>query len=83
MVRIRMHTTGWCGYCVRAKALLGRRGVSYEEISLDEAAGFRELLLERTGSLTVPQIVIDGEPIGGYAELSELACAGGLDELVA
>ena len=44
---------------------------------------FRELLLERTGGFTVPQILIDGEPIGGYVELWELDRAGGLDALAA
>ena len=76
-----MYTTDWCGYFVRAKALLDRRGISYEEISLDDVVDFRELLLERTGGWTVPQILIDGEAIGGYMELWVLGCAGGLDGL--
>ena len=83
MARIHMYTTGWCGYCVRAKTLLDRRGLSYEEISLDDVVDFRGLLLERTGGYTVPQILIDGEPIGGYVELWELDRAGGLDALAA
>ena len=83
MALVHMYTTGWCGYCVRAKTLLARRGISYEEISLDDVVDFRELLLERTGGFTVPQILVDGVPIGGYAELWELDRAGGLDELAA
>ncbi len=78
-----MYTTDWCGYCVRAKALLDRRGISYEEISLDDVVNFRELLLQRTGGWTVPQILIDEEPIGGFVELWELDRAGGLDGLAA
>jgi glutaredoxin 3 len=67
-----MYTTVWCGYCVRAKALLDARGISYEEIRLDDDPSFRQKLLEFTGGWTVPQIVIDGEPIGGYTELCRL-----------
>ena len=65
-----MYTTGWCGFCFRARALLERRGIEYDEISLDGDPEFRERLLELTGNWTVPQILIDGEPIGGYRELS-------------
>ena len=76
-----MYSTRWCGYCVRAKALLDGRGLDYDEILLDDDPGFRARLQELTGGWTVPQIVIDGEPIGGYTELWRLDRAGGLDEL--
>jgi glutaredoxin 3 len=79
MRQITIYTTRWCGYCVRAKALLESRGLPYEEVSLDDNPRFREHLLELTGGWTVPQIVIDGRPIGGYAELWALDRAGGLD----
>ena len=75
-----MYTTPWCGYCVRAKALLDAKGIGYEEIVLDDDAGFRARLHELTGGWTVPQILIDGEPIGGYTELWKLDRAGRLDE---
>jgi len=80
MVRIQMYTTRWCGYCVRAKALLEERGIEYEEISLDDDPGFRQTVHDRTGGWTVPQILIDEKPIGGYVELWRLDKAGGLDE---
>jgi glutaredoxin 3 len=78
-----MYTTNWCGYCVRAKALLDSKRLPYEEIRLDDDAGFRQRLQELTGGWTVPQILIDGEPIGGYTELWRLDREGRLDELVA
>jgi glutaredoxin 3 len=78
-----MYATGWCGYCVRAKALLDRRGIAYEEIDLDDDPDFRRRLLELTGHWTVPQILIDGQPIGGYTELARLDRAGLLDHLPA
>jgi glutaredoxin 3 len=82
-VRIRMYTTRWCGFCVRAKALLDSRGLAYEEIRLDDDPQFRATLHELTGGWTVPQILIDGKPIGGYTELWQLDKAGALDELAA
>ena len=83
MPRIQIYTTRWCGYCVRAKALLDGRGLAYEEIPVDDDPSFRARLLELTGGWTVPQILIDGEPIGGYTELWRLDREGGLDELLA
>jgi len=83
MMEIKVYTTRWCGYCVRAKALLDSRGLLYEEIHLDEDSSFREKLQELTGGWTVPQIVIDGKPIGGYTELWRLDRDGALDELLA
>jgi glutaredoxin 3 len=83
MARIQMYTTRWCGYCVRAKTLLESRGLSFEEISLDDDPDFRRRLLDLTGGWTVPQIVIDGRPIGGYTELWQLDRSGELEHLAA
>jgi glutaredoxin 3 len=80
---IQIYTTRWCGFCVRAKALLDARGLRYEEIRLDDEPAFRRLLFDRTGGSTVPQILIDGRPIGGYTELWQLDRQGALDELAA
>jgi glutaredoxin 3 len=78
-----MYSTTWCGYCIRAKALLDRRGLEYEEIVMDDDPAFRQKLLEMTGRWTVPQIFIDDVPIGGYTELWCLDRDGRLDELAA
>jgi glutaredoxin 3 len=78
-----MYTTAWCGYCVRAKALLEDRGLEYDEIRLDDDPEFRRKLLDLTGRWTVPQIFLDDRPIGGYTELWVLARSGELDELAA
>ena len=83
MAAVTMYTTRWCGYCVRAKALLEQRGLDFEEIRVDEDPNFRTKLQELTGGWTVPQIVIDGKPIGGYAELWQLDRAGELEKLAA
>jgi glutaredoxin 3 len=78
-----MYTTRWCGYCVRAKTLLDGKGLEYDEIHLDEDAHFRQTLQDLTGGWTVPQILIDGKPIGGYTELWRLDRDGALDALLA
>jgi glutaredoxin 3 len=83
MRSVRLYTTRWCGYCVRAKALLRSRGVAFEEISLDDDPGFRQTLFDLTGGWTVPQIVIGDEPIGGYTELWRLDKEGRLDSKLA
>jgi glutaredoxin 3 len=83
MARIQIYTTRWCGYCVRAKTLLESRGISFEEISLDDDPDFRRRLLDLTGGWTVPQILIDDRPIGGYSELWQLDRSGELERLAA
>ena len=83
MARVQMYTTAWCGYCVRAKALLQSKGIAFEEINLDHDPTFRQKLLDLTGGWTVPQILIDGRPIGGYTELWQLDKSGRLDEHLA
>ena len=83
MARIQVYTTRGCGYCVRAKALLADRGHEFEEISLDADPAFRQKLFDLTGGWTVPQIMVDGEPIGGYTELWRLDRDGRLEERLA
>jgi glutaredoxin 3 len=82
MSRVRIYTTRWCGFCERAKALLDAKGVAYDELSLDGDPAFRAKLLDLTGSWTVPQILVDDRPIGGYTELVRLARDGRLDALL-
>ena len=69
MSRITVYTTEPCGYCRVAKALLAKRTVPYEEINLAKDPEGRAELVRLTGMMTFPQVVIDGEPIGGYQEL--------------
>lgn len=83
MVTIEIYTTAWCGFCLRAKALLEEHGLPYEEIRIDDDPSFRDRLLELTGRWTVPQILIDGKPIGGYTELRELERRGALEGVAA
>ena len=82
-MRMQLYTTAWCGFCERAKQLLEERGIPYEEIHVDNDPAFRAKLLDLTGRWTVPQIIVDGKPVGGYVELRELDRRGLLDELAA
>lgn len=83
MASITVYSTKWCGYCVRAKALLDGKGLAYDEVDLGDDPSFRARLQELTGGWTVPQIVIDGRPVGGYTELWQLDKSGQLDQLLA
>ena len=81
--RIILYTTEWCGYCIRAKALLDARGLTYDEVSLDHDPAFRQRVFDMGHRWTVPLVTIDGEPIGGYDELAALDRSGLLAERLA
>ena len=81
MSQITVYTTEPCGYCRVAKALLNKRGIPYEEINLAKDPEGRAELVKLTGMMTFPQVVIDGDPIGGYQELAQADRAGRLREL--
>lgn len=83
MSRVTVYTTEPCGYCRVAKALLSKRGVAFEEINLAKDPEGRAELVRVTGMMTFPQVVIDGETIGGYQELVAFDRHGGLTGLVA
>jgi glutaredoxin 3 len=75
--KLTIYSNDDCIYCRLAKRLLDERGVAYLEINLAMDADGRIALGERSGRLTFPQILIDGEPIGGYHELRQLVVTGG------
>ena len=81
--RIVLYTTQWCGYCVRAKALLDARGLDYAEVSLDDDPSFRQRVHDLGAQWTVPLVMIDGAPVGGYVELAALDRSGLLAERLA
>ena len=80
-MKIEMYTRGACPFCHAAKRLLAALDLEYEDYSLDRDPGLFAVMLERTGNRTVPQLIIDGESIGGYQELALLNRSGGLKEL--
>ncbi|MEO5365787.1 MAG: glutaredoxin 3 [Magnetococcus sp. WYHC-3] len=84
MPHIDIYTTTTCPYCVRAKALLDRKGVTYTEINLNEFPQRRDEMLQRApGRKTVPQIFIGTVHVGGCDDLHALDREGKLDPLLA
>jgi glutaredoxin 3 len=81
--RITMYTTDPCGFCRQAKALLKARGVDYSEVNLAKDPPGRAALVERTGQLTFPQILVGERSIGGFRELLEADRDGTLEDLLA
>ena len=83
MAKVLMYTTAVCPFCVRAEMLLKQRGVTeIEKIRIDLEPGQRELMMERTGRRTVPQIYIGEVHVGGYDDLAALDRAGKLQPLL-
>lgn len=83
MAEVTIYTTMFCGYCWRAKKLLSRKGVDFEEIDVTLDPGARGRMTERAGGNTsVPQIFVGSRHIGGSDELEALEMAGRLDPLL-
>jgi glutaredoxin 3 len=84
MKRVEIYTTPICGYCTAAKRLLTQKGVSFVEIDVMRDPGKRDEMTRRShGGRTVPQIFIDGAPVGGCDDLYALDRAGRLDGMLA
>lgn len=79
MKHIEIYSTQQCPYCVRAKALLDAKGLEYEEIDVSGDHQVMQRMIRRSGQRTVPQVFINGEAVGGYEQLSQLAAVGGLE----
>lgn len=77
-MEIKIYTKAYCSYCYAAKNLLTKRGFTYEEVNLSEDIALEQDMRNLTGGTTVPQILIDNTPIGGFTELVELDRAGKL-----
>lgn len=83
MRAVSVYTTDRCSRCVSAKTLLTRRGIAYQEINLAKDPDGRAELAQKTGMFTFPQIVIDGETLGGFDELLAADRGGRLTALLA
>jgi glutaredoxin 3 len=81
--RVEIFTTRFCPYCTAAKRLLQTKNVAFEEFDAPDGSSAREAAIARSGGrMTVPQIFIDGRPIGGSDDLHDLDRAGHLDALL-
>jgi glutaredoxin 3 len=83
MPPVTVYTTDHCSRCVAAKMLLARRGLGFEEINLAKDPDGRAALLERTGMVTFPQVLIGDRVIGGFDELRAADREGRLTDLLA
>jgi glutaredoxin 3 len=83
MANVVMYSTDPCPFCRNAKALLDKRGIPFEEINLGRDPQGRAELADKTGMMTFPQVIIDGELVGGFTELAQADRDGTLQRLIA
>jgi glutaredoxin 3 len=82
MSGVVIYSSDWCPYCIRAKQLLGSKGVAYEEIKVDGKPDVRAEMTRKARQTSVPQIWIGGTHVGGCDDLYALERAGRLDALL-
>jgi alkyl hydroperoxide reductase subunit F len=78
LTNIEVYSKEWCPYCAKAEALLDAKGLSYDVIDVTHDLPREREMIARSGRRTVPQIFIDGEPVGGYDDLAMLNATGEL-----
>ena len=83
MRNITVYSTEPCSFCARVKGLQQSHGAHFNEVNLSRDPEGRVALAQKTGMLTFPQVLIDGELLGGFAEVEAAAESGRLDELLA
>jgi glutaredoxin 3 len=83
MATITVYSTEPCSFCERAKQLLKIRKLEFVEINLAKDPAGREQLVEETGMLSFPQIVIGDVVLGGFQQLVQADQTGRLAELTA
>ncbi len=79
---IKIYSTEWCPYCKNAKQFFADKNMEYEEINIEQEEISRQDLVKITGGSSVPQIVINDKPIGGYTDLITLHQNGKLQDLL-
>ena len=80
--KVEIYTKWGCPYCVRAKALLDRKGIAYEEIDVEGKDDLRIWLAETSGQKTVPQVFAGERPLGGFSDVDALERDGRLDAIL-
>jgi glutaredoxin 3 len=82
MPAVVIYSSAWCPFCIRAKQLLSRKGIAFEEISVDGQPAVRAEMTRKAGRTSVPQIWIGATHVGGCDDLYALERAGKLDALL-
>jgi len=81
--KVEIYTKWGCPYCVAAKSLLDKKGVTYEEYDVTMGGPKKAEMLARVpGARTVPQVIVNGRPLGGFDDISALDSRGGLDPIL-
>jgi glutaredoxin 3 len=83
MNEVTVYTTEPCSFCARVKGLLTARGVEFAEVNLSKDPTGRTELMQRTGMMSFPQVVVGDRLLGGFAEVQTAADSGMLDDLLA
>jgi glutaredoxin 3 len=83
MSNVEVYTTDPCAFCARVKGIFEARGVEFSEINLSKDPAGRVELAQRTGMMTFPQVIVDGQLLGGFKEVQAALESGRLDELLA
>ena len=83
MKRVTIYTADRCARCGNAKALLAGKGIEFDEVNLSKDPVGRAELAQRTGLMTFPQIVVDGQTLGGFDDLRAAVEDGRLSQLLA
>jgi glutaredoxin 3 len=80
--KVTVYTKRTCAYCIRAKRLLEKKGIPYEEIDVEDQDDLRAWLREKTGQMTVPQVFAGEQSLGGFSDIDALDRAGKLDPIL-
>jgi glutaredoxin 3 len=80
--KIEIYGSEYCGYCTAARLLLEKKGIEYDDILISKDEKTLAAIMERGIGRSVPQIFINGQPIGGFDELYALEQSGDLDQLL-
>ena len=83
MTDITIYSSNYCPYCIRAKQLLGSKGLAFNEVVVDGQPDLRAEMARRAGRSSVPQIWINGTHVGGCDDLIALDRSGKLDTMLA
>lgn len=82
MPPVVLYGTRFCSFCLAARRLLDKKGITFEDISVDTDLDLRMEIMEKSGQRTVPQIWVGSTHVGGYSDLQALETSGDLDELL-
>jgi glutaredoxin 3 len=83
MAKITVYTTEPCSFCTRVKGLLEAHGAEFAEVNLSKDPAGRIALVQRTGMMSFPQVLVGDRLLGGFAEVQAAADSGQLEELLA